>query len=162
MRIFTLVLLLLIHQTSQGTTRIAVVDLKRIATESKAGKSIEAQIEAINNEARKELEAHEARIKAMDTGGKTGEDVRKIEELQIALYDMVRTRKYRITEAYRKAMSTLETKMKEVIKEICIKKGLKVVLNAEMVVLMFGVEDITEEVISRLNKVLPNLEVEKQ
>jgi Skp family chaperone for outer membrane proteins len=138
----------------------AVLDLKKVASESSAGKDIEAQIEAINKESKKDLLDLESKIKSMESNKKSDYDTRKIEELQIILYDMVRTKKYQISEAYRKAIAVLDLEMRKVIKEITTEKGIQIVMNVEAVVyLVKDGYDITAEVINRLNKVCKSVKV---
>jgi Skp family chaperone for outer membrane proteins len=74
---------------------------------------------------------------------------------------MVRTKKYQISEAYNKAFSVLDEKMKKIINKICKKNDIKIVMNGEAVVYMTkdGM-DITNMVIEELDKICSNIKVE--
>jgi Skp family chaperone for outer membrane proteins len=140
---------------------LAVLDLKKVASASLAGKNIEAQAEEINTESRKDLLDLESKIKSMESNKKSDYDARKIEELQIILYDMVRTKKYQISEAYRKAIAVLDLEMRKVINEIIREKGIKIVMNTEAVVyLVSDGYDITAEVIKKLDAICKTVKVE--
>lgn len=137
---------------SKRSTNIAVVDLKKVAAKSKAGAGIEEQAATQNNTSKKELIDLEDKIKSMESNKFSGSDPRKIEELQLLLYDMVKEKRFQISEAYRKAIEALESIIKEIIKEICAEKHLDIVVTSEAVIYFSGnCLDITEEVINRLN-----------
>jgi Skp family chaperone for outer membrane proteins len=140
---------------------VVVVDLKRVASESKAGMGIEKQIEKYNDESGKDLGEMESQIKLLDAKKeKSAEDSRKIEELQVLLYDMVRSKKYQIAEACNRSFAVLDRKMKEVIRPICEERGIEIVVNSEAVVFMCDkCYDITDEVIEKLNEKCPKVEV---
>ncbi|MCR5224824.1 MAG: OmpH family outer membrane protein [Alphaproteobacteria bacterium] len=143
-----------------GNTNIAVVDLKKVAAESKAGKDIEKQMKTINNESKSDLLELESQIKSMESSKKTDLDTRKIEELQVMLYDMVREKKYKISEAYNKAIEKLNENMKSIISNICKKKKIDLVVPQDAVVYSNkNCEDITAEVIKELNKQCPEMSV---
>ncbi|MDR1982864.1 MAG: OmpH family outer membrane protein [Holosporaceae bacterium] len=137
-----------------------ILDLKKVASESVAGKNIESQIEAINKESQKDLLDLESKIKSMESSRKSDYDARKIEELQIMLYDMVRTIKRRIAKAYEDAIAALDQEMRKVISKIAAEKGIEVVINAEAVVYVKNGHDITEEVINKLNETCKSIKVE--
>ncbi|MDR2157796.1 MAG: OmpH family outer membrane protein [Holosporaceae bacterium] len=146
---------------SDSVSVFAILDLKKVASESLAGKDIEQQIEAANKEARKDLEDLEHTIKSMESSKKPDYDARKIEDMQLILYDMVRKKKYQISEAYRRAISILDGEMKKTIEKICAKAGIKLVVNSEAVIYMTkGCKNITNEVIQELNKVCKNVKVD--
>ncbi|MBQ7673967.1 MAG: OmpH family outer membrane protein [Alphaproteobacteria bacterium] len=131
---------------------IAIVDLKKVASESKAGRGIDQQVAEKNKESKKELTDLETKIESMESNKLSGSDPRKVEELQLILYDMVKERRFQISEAYRAAIATLETIIKDAIKEITIEMGIDIVLASDAVV--FSAEnckDITNEVIKKVD-----------
>lgn len=135
------------------TTTIAVLDLKKVAAKSKAGEGIEEQAAAQNNTSKRELIDLENKIKSMESNKLSGLDPRKIEELQLLLYDMVKEKRFQISEAYRKAIEALESIIKEVVKEICSEKHIDIVITNEAVIYCDeNCIDITEEVIRRLDE----------
>jgi Skp family chaperone for outer membrane proteins len=139
----------------------AVLDLKKVASESAAGKDIEKQIEAANNSSKKDLMDLESKIKSMESNKKTDYDTRKIEDMQLILYDMVRTKKYQISDAYKRAIAILDDEMRKIIEKICAKKGIKVVMSSEAVVYMTKeCANVTDEVIKGLDAVCKSVKVE--
>ncbi|MDR1236353.1 MAG: OmpH family outer membrane protein, partial [Holosporaceae bacterium] len=140
---------------------IAIIDLKKILSESKAGKNIEKQIEKYNNDSKKDLEDLESQLKLLDNKKKKSEeDSRKIEELQVILYEMVRSKKYQIAEAYSKAISVLDKEMRGVIEKICENREIDAVVNGEAVVFTNKCPDITDEAIKMLDKSCREIKVE--
>ncbi|MDR0753404.1 MAG: OmpH family outer membrane protein [Holosporaceae bacterium] len=158
---FSILLLLFASFSAYGHGFLATVDWKRVAVESLAGKSIEEQVKSINDHAKKDLLALELKIKEMESNKKADYDSRKIEDMQLILYDMVRSKKYQIAEAYRKAVAMLEEEARKIIAKVCKEKGISVVVNAEAVVYTAAENmDITMEVIKELNGRLQKVNVE--
>jgi Skp family chaperone for outer membrane proteins len=163
MKFLSIILIFLFFNSGcADSSAIAIIDLKKVASESEAGKDIEKQIEKLNEEAKNDLQDLEGKIKSMESNKKSSDyDVRKIEDMQLILYDMVRTKKYHISEAYDKAIVALDQKMKKIIEEICQKESIEITLNSDAVV-YFGKnpKDITDRVIARLNEVCKSIKVE--
>ncbi|MDR0968287.1 MAG: OmpH family outer membrane protein [Holosporaceae bacterium] len=148
-------------ECSPAVSIFAALDLKKVASECEAGKDIEKQIEEINQESKKDLKDLETQIKSMESNKKSDYDARKIEDMQMILYDMVRTKKYQISEGYGRAIGVLEKEIKKVVADICKEKGIQIVLNSETIVHMEkNCLDITKETIDRLNKVCKSIKVE--
>ncbi|MBR1734783.1 MAG: OmpH family outer membrane protein [Alphaproteobacteria bacterium] len=154
--IFSFIITSFISNTLYGKEKlqqIAIVDLRRVAAESKAGKGIDSQADDKNKESKKEFSDLEEKIKSMESSKLSGSDPRKIEELQLILYDMVKERRFQISEAYKIAIAKLEEIVKEAIKEIASEKGIDIVLIADAVIFSgVSCKDITVEVIDRVNK----------
>jgi Skp family chaperone for outer membrane proteins len=127
---------------------IAVVDIKKVASTSTAGKSIEDQIAKINNVSKNDLADLESKIKSMETSKSPDVDPRKIEDMQLILYDMVSTKRNQISEAYKKAISVLEKEIDKAISHIAKQDGIKIVLTSDAIVYMDSdCKDITQQVI---------------
>jgi Skp family chaperone for outer membrane proteins len=143
----------------EGT--LAVVDLKRIASESEAGKNIEKKISEINEASKKDLIELETRIKSMEEDKKISEiDSRKIEDMQLILYDMVRTKRYQISEAYKKAFSILEREIYNVVSEVAKSHGIKMVITLDAAVYVDkDCHDLTNQVIKIVNERCKDIEV---
>lgn len=155
-RIF--LLCLLAGNTAFGRTDIAVADLKEIAMQSLAGKDIEYQIENINNESKQDLLRLENQIKEMEQAKNV--DTRKIEEMQVTLYDMVRGVKWKISVAYQKAIAELDAAIKQEIRHIATKRKISVVLAKDAALFIDGdCQDITKEVLQHVNDNCPKIEV---
>jgi Skp family chaperone for outer membrane proteins len=97
----------------------------------------------------------------MESDKKSDYDARKIEDMQMILYDMVRSKKYQISEAYSRAVAVLDREMRKVVEKICREKGVKIVVNSEAVVyLSEECSDITQEVIKELDETCKSIKVE--
>lgn len=132
---------------------VAIIDIKKVASKSKAGRGIEKQAATQNNTSKKELIDLENKIKSMESSKLSGSDPQKIEELQLLLYDMVKEKRFQISEAYRKAIETLETIIRGIVEEVCTEKHIDVVITNEAVVYSGkNCLDITEEVTKRLDE----------
>lgn len=139
--------------TAAKSVTVAILDLKKVAAKSKAGAGIEEQAAAQNNTSKRELIDLENKIKSMESNKLSGSDPRKIEELQLLLYDMIKEKRFQISEAYRKAIEALESIIKEIVKEICSEKHIDIVITNEAVIYCDErCSDITEEVVKRLNE----------
>ncbi len=146
--------------SGKTSEQIAIVDLKKIAIESEAGKYIEKKIEEINDESSKDLLDLEMQIKAIDSNKSSNEDARKIEDMQLSLYETVREKRNQISNAYKKAISELEIEIKKAISHVAKKSGIKIVLAYDAVIYNSDdCVDITEKVIVRLNKTCGKIDV---
>ncbi len=149
-----------IQGNSQVGVRLAVISLRAIARNSKAGQSIDKQIEEINNKSKEDLLELENSIKKMDSDAKTGSDERKVEELQVILYDMTKEKRHQIQSAYRSAIEVLEKEIQKVVKEIADEKGYTLIMLSDVVVYgTSGCPDITEETVKRLDDKIPEIKV---
>lgn len=138
--------------TENVSQSVAMIDLKKVAAESQAGKGIEMQVANKNGKSKKELVDLEEKIKSMEANKLSGSDPRKVEELQLILYDMIKERRFQISEAYRKAIEALEAIIREAIKEIADERKIDVVLASDAVVFSGqNCADITNETIKRVD-----------
>ncbi|MDR2067871.1 MAG: OmpH family outer membrane protein [Holosporaceae bacterium] len=146
---------------SYVSSGIAIVNLKEIALQSKAGKDIEKQISTINDEEKKGLLDLEENIKSLEFNKKSNSDARRIEEAQLMLYDAARQKKSQIAEAYRVAISTLENEIKKIIAKVCQKNSIKIVIANDAVVYADkDCQDITNEVVLGIDVSCPTIKVE--
>lgn len=144
-----------------AASKLAIISLKDVAKNSKAGRSVENQIEEINNKSKDDLLELENSIKKMDSDAKTSSDERKVEDLQVILYDMTKEKRYQIQSAYRSAIEVLENEIHKVVKEIAEERGYSLIVLSDIVV--FGTSecpDITEEAIRRLDNRIPEIKVD--
>ena len=141
--------------------QLAIVDLKKIASQSKAGKNIESRIAEINNKSKIELSELESKIKTLEenrvsdiNAGRTADD------MLVALYDKVRSERYRISEAYKNAISNLEKESRKIIATVAQEKKLKIVVISDAVVYSSkDCLDLTDEIVSRMNQECPEIKV---
>ena len=136
---------------------IVTVDLKRVAVNSLAGKSIDEQLFNINNEEKKSLIEFEDKIKKMDAENKDHDD-RKSESARAMLYEMTRRKRNQIQSASQTAIETLDREIYEAIKEIVRERKIDLILVSDVVVYSKCL-DITEEVTAKLDSRLTKIPV---
>ncbi|MDR3151302.1 MAG: OmpH family outer membrane protein [Holosporaceae bacterium] len=151
-------------KNSNIKARVAVVDLKKVASRCKAGKDIEKQIVDINSKSKKDFEDLENKIKSREyvNSKSSDEDSRKTDEMRLVLYDMVRSERYKISSAYNKAISALDSEIKKNIKEVCESKGIALAVATDAVV-YYDTEDctdITDEVINKIDETSTSIGVD--
>ncbi|MDR2794839.1 MAG: OmpH family outer membrane protein [Holosporaceae bacterium] len=147
--------------SEQSAIPLALIDLKKVASRCKAGKNIEKQMVEINNQSKTAPLELEDKIKSMEQDKSSDFDNRKIEEMQLILYDMVRTKRYQINEAYKQAISKLESLIKDTVKAISICDGIGTVIELDAVVYASDhCRDITEDVINELDAHCQSIKVE--
>ena len=149
------------ESVSGGDIKLAIVNLKEIAQKSEAGRGIDDQIAEINNKEKRDLLEFEDNIKQMDSNARTSADERKVEDLQVILYDMTRTKRFQIQEAYKVAVKVLEKEIHEIIREIADEKGYSFVIIDDVVVSNTSkCPNITQEAIDRLNLRVDRIKVD--
>ncbi len=153
-------LISLIPPTHDKNIRIAVMDIKRIASTSIAGKQIDEQLTRINDESKKNLLELENLIKKEESSKDRLKDKSRIEDMQMALYDSVREKRYQIAAASEDAISHLKIKISESVKAVAEQMQLDIVLDSDAVHHHSGTcIDITDNIIAHLNSVCPFIEV---
>ncbi len=139
---------------------VATVSMEKLLNNSLAGKSIREQLEDINNKEKTDLIDLESKIKEMDSKKNDDEDIRKIENLQVILYDMTRKKRYQIQEAYQIALKKFEQKVQEIIKEIAVEKNIFIVLPDDIAIYRSdNCKDITNDVLLRLDSSMQEVKV---
>ncbi len=146
---------------SEKTVRLAVFSITDVAKKSKAGRSIDEQIEEINNKSKEDLLELENSIKKMDSDAKTSSDERKVDDLQVILYDMTKEKRYQIEAAFKSALGVLNEEIRKVVEEIASEKGYSLIVVSEAVFFSSSeCPDITEEAIRRLDSRIPKIKVD--
>ena len=146
---------------SAVSSKLASINLETVAKNSKAGQSIDEQLEEIHNKSKEDLLELENSIKKMDSNAKTSSDERKVDDLQAILYNMTREKRYQIQAAYRSAIEVLNEEIRKVVEEIAREKGYSLILVSEAVFYSnSGCPDITEEAIKRLDDRVSKIKVD--
>jgi Skp family chaperone for outer membrane proteins len=149
---------------SRIKARIAVVDFKKVASRCKAGKNIERQIVDINSKSKKDFEELENKIKSREYGvnKSSDEDSRKTDEMRLVLYDMVRSERYKISDAYNKAISALDDEIRKSVEEVCESKEVALAVATDAVVYYNTKDciDITDEVINKIDEANASISVD--
>ena len=165
---------LLIMQTSQSARAqdmdIGVVDIEKILNDSSAGKSIETQLKTRREAFQKEFTAREDNLMASQKtiikqkSELNAEDFavqRKNFENQLAeTRNLFKKRRGSLDRGLGKALSILRKHIAQVTAEVADERGIKIVMTRDSVVIVAKEMDITETVLSRLNKKISNITLE--
>ena len=146
-----------------SSSNIAVIDIDEIFAKSAAGQGINEQIESINNSEKSDLIELEEKIRQKEKTNRTPNEAeaRKIEEMQVALYDMTRKRRYRIQQAYQDAMKKLEKCVQDCISKVVERENIKIVLPINVVIYHSNdVINITYDVLQLVNENMSTVKVE--
>ena len=153
---------------------IAVVDVQKIMQESNASKGVSKSFESLRDTYQKEISSLEDKLR------KSEEELRKQQtvlapdalatkrrdfEKQVAdVQKTVQTRKRALENALNEAMAVVHKSMVEVVAEVARERGANLVLARQQFVLVDTQLDVTETVLERVNKKLPQvaLNVPKQ
>ena len=142
-------------------SKIAVVDLAYLVSESKAGKSIGSQLDAKRKAYGVQITAKEKSFKAESEAleaqkGKLSKE--EFEKKVIAFREKaqaagkeVSKRQVAFKKAYINALEKLREEIVKIVAGISTKKGISLVLNRQEVVLVDSKMDITKEVLSQLD-----------
>jgi Outer membrane protein len=153
---------------------IAVVDVQKIMQESNASKGVSKSFESLRDTYQKEISSLEDKLR------KSEEELRKQQtvlapdalatkrrdfEKQVAdVQKTVQTRKRALENALNEAMAVVHKSMVEVVAEVARERGANLVLARQQFVLVDTQLDVTDTVMERVNKKLPQvaLNVPKQ
>jgi len=150
-------------------TVAAVVDHQRIMRDSKAGKSIQQQLEARRKLYLEQLAKEEQRLAEVGKElarqrGVLAADVfaqkrKEYEEAVQALQRASNERRRQLDEALGAANAQVRQALKEIVDELAEARGFNLVLPASAVLLFSPKIDITEEVMARLDRKLPSVKL---
>ncbi len=154
-------------ETIQRT--VGVVQIIRLAKESKAGKSIAQQAKRLDEDFRKTLQAEEEKLKSAESqlvrqrtvlepeayGKKREEFQRQVAEMQ----EKVRERRQNIQIGLQQANTTLQTNIRDIIKEIAMTRKLMLVLPQEQVLFYENSLNITDEILQKLDAKLADVRI---
>lgn len=155
--------------SSSFAGEIAVLDIEKIAKESKAVHDIQNQVSKKQDQFQKEitkkqssLESDQKKLEAkrnilskeaFEKEQKSFES--KIEELK----ELVDSRQATLKKASADSMSEVNDKMKDIIGEIAKEKALTLIIPSSQVVFSVDSLDISDEVLERLNKKVKKIRV---
>ena len=146
---------------------IAVVDVQKIMQESNASKGVSKSFESLRDTYQKEISSLEDKLR------KSEEELRKQQtvlapdalatkrrdfEKQVAdVQKTVQTRKRALENALNEAMAVVHKSMVEVVAEVARERGANLVLARQQFVLVDTQLDVTDTVMERVNKKLPQV-----
>lgn len=149
---------------------IAVVDVEKVTSVSKAGKSIQEQLKSRREAFQKEFSDREDQLmKAEKTLVKQKTDLnadefaKKRKEFEKQLLEtrkLFQKRRNSLDKGLGKALATLRKNIIEVTASIADEKKYQVVLTRDSVVIVQKEMDITKDVLSRLNKKISKIKLD--
>ncbi len=154
---------------SYAQINIAVVDIDKILAESKAAKSIQKQVKAKRKEFLKEVKSAEDKLRADQKAiEKQRADLSKEELIKKAqafekdrmqATKKIKERKAKLDKAYGQAMNVMTKSIYDVCQEIADEEKIDLVITRQNIIVGSMSLDITEKVMKRLNKKIPNLKL---
>lgn len=159
-------------QNSDKAPVILVVNIDQVVAQSKAGKTIPAQAESVRESVAKELEAEAEKLKkdienfqknaelmSDEVKAKTAQDLELRRQYGLPQRAQIMEQAFRAT--LQNARAKVLTESQPILKEIVDKRGATVLLDRSAVMYAASETDVTQEVISRLDKKLKKVEVQK-
>lgn len=157
---------------SQKPPVILIVDRAQLVSQTKAGKTIPSQAEAVKANVEKELEAEANKLKKeiddfQKNASLMSDEVRQAKEQELAgKYQYGLPQRVQIMEqAFNAAVQTAQAKIlvesQPILKDIVDKRGATILLDRSAVMYAAPETDVTQEVIAALDKKFPEVEVEK-
>lgn len=151
---------------------ILVVDRAQIVSQTKAGKTIPSQAEAVKQTVEKELEAEAEKLKKdiesfQKNASLMSDEVRQKTEqelagrYQVGLPQRVQIMEQAFSTVVQQAQAKILVESQPILKDIVEKRGATVLLDRASVMYAAPETDVTQEVIAALDKKLPSVEVQK-
>ena len=149
--------------------RIIVVDVQHCLQLSTAAQDIQKQLDAQRAIYPAEISKQEDQLRAQEQDlanrrGEMSQDVftqkqRAFEQQVADVQHSVQARKGALDEAYSQAMGTVRSTLLQIVADIASEQKASIVLSKQQVVLVEKTLDITDTVLERLNKKLPQVKV---
>ena len=150
-------------------TTVAIIDLERIRQESKAGQSIEGQIGTYRSKLAEEVNRVEGELRERQRSLKDQEVLltqeayekqrQKIEQDSVAYQNEYQNRRRNLDTAYLRAMERLHAGVLEILGKLIFQRGIDVVLDRRQYLVANSTLDITEDVLTELNKSLSEIPI---
>ncbi len=154
---------------AQAQSKIAVVDVQKVMSESKGAKSIQKQLEEQRRIFQEEFSKHERELmedqKALVEGraDMSPEDfAKKRDQFEGQLLEtrkLVQKRQQALEKAAGDAIGALRNEVVKIVAELAEKNGYDIVVTKQNVILAEKEMDITSQVMSKLDKSLKQIEL---
>lgn len=159
---------------AQNVKGYAVVNVDRVMLTSKAAKSIEKQLKAKTEEYSKEFSSREQELrksqqKLIEENNNLGQDAsedkikefekkrKEFEKKRLETQQLFQKRRGNLSKAVTAANAQIQKNMFETVAKIAEENNYSVVFDRKSVVIVEEDLDVTEEVIKRLNKIIPEI-----
>lgn len=159
-------------QSAEKAPVILIVDRQQLVTQTKAGKTIPAQAEALKKNVEKELEAEAGKLKKeienfQKNASLMSDEVRQKTEQdlqvrsQYGLPQRVQIMEQAFSASVQNAQGQILVESQPILKEIVDKRGATILLDRSAVMYAAPETNVTQEVIAALDKKLPSVDVQK-
>jgi len=148
---------------------VAIVDVQRILQASKAAKSVQDQLESQRSKFQTEISAEEAdlreaeqKLSKLRETAKTevfAEQEQKLQQRFLTVERHVQARRKTLDQASTDSMNTVRKGIVDIVSEIAKERGMNLVVVKQQVIWNDQNVDITDEVLVRLDKKLPQIQV---
>lgn len=150
-------------------TEVAVVNIQKIMKESKAANAIRSQVQAKQKDFQAELDKKEKSLQQEDQELAKQRNVLSQEAFKekytafrtkaMEAQQEVRAKRAKLEKGLAKALESIQSKVTEIVAGVSKEKGFDVAVSGNLVLYTAEKNDITAEVLSRLNSQLPNINV---
>lgn len=162
--------LVIFSMPAYAQTKIAVVDVSSLLSESRAAKSLNEDLKEFRSQMTKKfseyeqnLKNRESELKAQRSSLSADEYQKRVSEFEQDLAEtqkLVRERKGALDEAAKEAMVELRDTILKITADIAKKEGFNVVVSQQSVVIVDKETNITERVMEALNSELTELKLD--
>lgn len=156
----------------QPPLRVMIVDSQRIMREAEAVRLLQQSIESERDAFREQLRQHEAELREADQelmrerGRLTNEEFlarqHDLEQRFAGYQSEIADRRRALEGRFSKGMRVIESRMLEIIEDIAGERDIDLVLPKSAVLLADSDYDATDEVMDRLNDILPRVVVPEE
>ncbi|MDX9689525.1 MAG: OmpH family outer membrane protein [Alphaproteobacteria bacterium] len=150
-------------------TYVAIVDVQRILQASKAAKSARDQLEAQRSKFQSEISSEEADLREAEKkliklreeakADAYAEEEQKLQKRFLTVERHVQSRRKALDQAFTDSMNTVRTGLVDIVSQVAKEKGFSLVVVKQQVIWNADAVDITDEVLMRLDKALPQISV---
>jgi len=156
--------------TAAAETKIAVVDVEALLASSQAAKSIKKQVDDKREVFLKDVKDEEDKLRAEQKAIEdkraemSKEDLLKkaqeFEKRRITARNTLQEKKAALDKSYSKAMNKLTGTIADVCQEIANERSIDLIITRQNIIIGSNSLDITQDVMSRMDKKLPSLSLE--
>lgn len=166
---FAAMLLAVSPARAEDAVKVAVVDIQKIVGQSTATKDIQKQIEKKKNEFQSQINKQEEALmkedqelskqKASLSADKFEEKRKEFKNKVAQTQRDVQKKRTQLESAYADALAQVQKSVLDIIKGMADDKGFTLALPSSQVLYYHGGMDISDEVLEKLNKDLPKVDV---
>ena len=168
-KIIFLTALLMMYAQSSSALNVAVVDMKKVMGESKAAISAKSQLEAKQKEFQTQISATEAKLQKNDqelakqrsllSADAFKAKVDEFRQQAASAQKDVQGKQMQLRRAFESSITTIQERVSSIIKAVATEKQYDLVIPANGLLFHKDTMNVTNEVLSRLDKELPTMRV---